>query len=66
MTNLEMATKNYSRGLWTDGMIGNLVRKGKLTAAEYAEITGSEYTGETTTVQTSELDAAYQEGVNQA
>ena len=40
MTNLELASKNYERGLWTDDMLRKLVAKGKLTSAEYEMITG--------------------------
>ena len=43
MTNFEMASKNYSSGLWTDSMLAKLVTKGKLTSTEYEEITGELY-----------------------
>lgn len=33
----------YSVGLWTLEMVRNAVVKGKITAAEYQEITGEEY-----------------------
>ena len=46
MTNLEMAIKNYSRGLWTDDMLAKLVAKGKLTSAQYEEIVGEAYPAE--------------------
>lgn len=42
MTTFEMALKNYPR-CWTDSMVANLVTKGKLTSAEYEEITGNAY-----------------------
>ena len=42
--NLDIAKKNYERGLWTKEMIVNLVSKGKLTDAEYKDITGEDYT----------------------
>jgi len=40
MTMYELASKNYIRKLWTDDMLVKLVEKGKLTTAEYNEITG--------------------------
>lgn len=43
MTNFEMALKNYDRGLWTDDMLVKLVGKGKITSAQYEEITGEAY-----------------------
>lgn len=43
MTNKEMAMQNYSRALWTDSMVQKLVAKGKLTSADYEEITGELY-----------------------
>lgn len=43
MTNKEMAMHNYDRNLWTDDMIAKLVAKGKLTSADYEEITGMAY-----------------------
>lgn len=43
MTTYELAKKNYSRGLWTDDMVAKLVAKGKITVAEYEEITGKNY-----------------------
>lgn len=67
MTNLEMAKKNYARGLWTDDMIARLVKKGKLTAADYEEITGSTYTGtEAETITEDELASAIERGVGEA
>ncbi len=44
MTNLELAKKNYDRGLWSKEMIALLVKKGKLTESQYKKITGSTYT----------------------
>lgn len=35
----DMAKKNYDRGLWTVEMLAALVDKGKLTEADYREIT---------------------------
>lgn len=46
MTTFDMAMKNYTRGLWTDDMVAKLVAKGKLTTAEYEEITGKAYPAE--------------------
>lgn len=43
MTTFDMAVKNYSRGLWTDEMVGRLVDKGKLTVSEYETVTGKPY-----------------------
>ena len=33
----------YDAGLWTAGMVANAVVKGRITAEEYAEITGQPY-----------------------
>ena len=33
----------YDSGLWTAGMVANAVVKGRITAEEYAEITGQPY-----------------------
>ena len=35
----------YDGGAWTLDMVANAVRKGKLTAEEYFEITGQVYPG---------------------
>lgn len=43
MKNFDIALKNYNRGLWTDDMLSKLVAKGKITSAEYEEITGEPY-----------------------
>ncbi|HIT18138.1 MAG TPA: XkdX family protein [Candidatus Fimivivens faecavium] len=45
MSNKEMAERNYTKGMWTDSMLCTLTAKGKLTAEEYEEITGSKYPG---------------------
>ena len=42
MTTKELAQKNYPR-CWTDDMLMKLVAKGKLSSAEYEEITGKAY-----------------------
>ena len=44
MTIKEMAKKNFERGLWTIEMLQRLVEVGKLSAIDYQEITGEEYT----------------------
>lgn len=74
MTTLELAKKNYDRGLWTGEMLAKLVAKNKLTAAGYQTVTGEEYVAESTGNTASadntgvydELAAAYKEGVNEA
>lgn len=43
MTLKDMAKKNYDRGLWTTEMLAALVKKEKLSAADYEEITGRIY-----------------------
>ena len=43
MKNKDTAKKNYERGLWTKGMVKALVKKGRLTAEEYKEVTGEDY-----------------------
>lgn len=35
----DMAKKNYDRGLWTVEMLSALVDKGKLTEADFQDIT---------------------------
>ena len=44
MKTKHLAKKNYDRGLWTDDMIFNLVKKGKISPTDYEEITGEKYT----------------------
>lgn len=44
MNTKELAKKNYPR-CWTAEMVEVLVAKGKLTSADYEEITGEVYTG---------------------
>lgn len=39
----EKAVRYYTEGLWKKSYIRALTRAGKLTAAEYQEITGEEY-----------------------
>ena len=65
MTTKEMALKNYSRRLWTDDMLAKLVAKGKISATDYEEITGTQYTGDVpATITETELNNAYVERVN--
>ena len=42
MNTKDLAIKNYPR-CWTDDMVVKLVVKGKLTSADYEEITGNAY-----------------------
>ena len=42
MRTKELAMKNYPR-CWTEEMIQTLVANGKISAADYEEITGNEY-----------------------
>ena len=35
--------KWYEQGLWNKRMVADAVRKGKITAAQYQEITGEAY-----------------------
>ena len=39
----EMVKRNYERGLWSKQMVRMAVRKGVITAEQYAEITGETY-----------------------
>ena len=39
----ERVKANYDAGLWNKAMVRMAVRKGIITKAEYAEITGEEY-----------------------
>lgn len=41
MTNVEIAKRNYDRGLWSDDMMVNVLNKGKITMDEYKEIVGA-------------------------
>ena len=40
----EQIKNYYACGMWSKNMVRNAVVKGKITAAEYAEITGEQYT----------------------
>lgn len=40
----EMAKRNYERGFWSIEMLRTFTALGRITAAEYKEITGEEYT----------------------
>ena len=39
----DKAVRYYNEGLWTKAYIRALTKAGKLTLAEYTEITGEEY-----------------------
>ncbi len=41
----EAIKRNYDRGLWNKAMVKTAVRKGVITAEQYTEITGEQYTG---------------------
>lgn len=41
----EIIKKNFDRKLWDKDMVAVAVAKGKITEAEYREITGEEYAG---------------------
>ena len=64
--NFETIKKNYDRNLWSKAMVKMAVRKGVITKNEYQTITGDEYTRKLSSITTDELDAAYQEGVQEA
>lgn len=38
-----LAKKNYNNGMWSKAMLQMLVARDRLTATEYAEITGEAY-----------------------
>ncbi|MCQ4895573.1 XkdX family protein [Anaerotruncus sp. DFI.9.16] len=40
----EKIKRYFEKELWTEEMIANAVGKGKITAEQYAEITGQTYT----------------------
>ena len=65
MTTKELAMKNYPR-CWTDEMVARLVMKGKLTAADYKEIVGEEYTGGVNPVSSANLGGDYAKGAQEA
>ena len=44
MSKLSKVKGYYYSGLWTAVMVSNAVVKGRITAEEYAEITGETYT----------------------
>ena len=64
--NFDRITMYYESGLWSKGMVITAVKKGIITTEQYQEITGDEYTGKLSYITTDELDAAYQEGVQEA
>mgnify|MGYP002623675772 CR=1 FL=1 len=41
----EKIKKYYDRGFYTKEQVANFVKKGKLTAEQYKEITGYDYEG---------------------
>ena len=41
--NFEQIKRNYDRGLWNKTLVRMAVRKGIITAEEYAEIVGEDY-----------------------
>lgn len=41
--NYDIIKRNYDRGLWTILMVKMAVRKGVITAEQYKEITGEDY-----------------------
>ena len=46
----------YDARLWTAGMVANAVVKGRITAEEYAEITGETYTAPETQPDSGDLE----------
>ena len=42
--NFETIKRNYNRKLWSKAQVRVAVRKGVITADEYKEITGEQYT----------------------
>lgn len=40
---LEKLTDYYSKGYWTKSMIGDAVKKGKISEEEFKQITGEDY-----------------------
>ena len=43
MSRYELVKKYYEAGLWNDERVRNAVKKGWLSEAEYAELTGKDY-----------------------
>ena len=41
--NFETIKRNYDRKLWSKAMVKTAVKKGVITPAQYAEITGEQY-----------------------
>lgn len=41
--NYKTIKRNFERGLWSDAMVRLAVKKGVITAEQYAEITGNAY-----------------------
>ena len=42
-TYFELVKRKYDNGEWTDKMLRALVKAGRITAAEYEQITGEKY-----------------------
>ena len=42
--NFATIKRNYEKGLWSNIMVKTAVRKGIISAAQYKEITGEDYT----------------------
>lgn len=43
MLNFETIKGYFDKGFWSADMVGNAVKKGKISPEQYAEITGAEY-----------------------
>lgn len=46
--NYETIKRNYERKLWSKAMVKMAVKKGVITAEQYAKITGEAYRADTT------------------
>ena len=55
----------YDAGLWTAGMVANAVVKGRITEAEYQEITGDTYTAPETQGTLSDRVKTLEEAVSE-
>lgn len=55
----------YDAGLWTAGMVANAVVKGRITEAEYQEITGDTYTAPDTQGTLSDRVQTLEEAVSE-
>lgn len=52
---LDDIKKYYNAGLWTDGMVNDAVVNGKITAAQYEEITGTVATADLATIKAAKV-----------